>query len=593
VENGCSLLRAEGDDRRHYHRRPAGGGEPSRNGQAGAAGSKAKSEDGPRPDFEAILRGALDAELDVLARDILGVDEAACRRLGVRFVPEPPPNDIESAHYLMPELDALGVLIGLMRRYLNNTKKRYARSRCGLAYAPDWAKDIKRAILLPEGHSDVLALMTLGLAAIGRPSNKGGTEHLIPMLRGYALSGTPIVVLGENDERNGKWPGREGVEITAPALAKAWKVNVLVAYPPGGIKIKDVRQWLIAQRLDLSDQAACAAAGQRLIDELLRSAAVVEPTERVLTLDLADFAVKKDASSGDKQGSDADAAKVSHSVNKTGGVPEDPRPNTVLDGMRHLPAGEEIGRLSDLGPAFDQVVEAGRKACPCPWPCVLHLVHRDDPHRFGTVEADCRRHTCPGCGPRRRAGWLLHLMNCFRGHPGLLYAGTLQPSDWPAVKRAIQRRRGQYVNVRAASGTTFLTATVPVRVAAVISTDDAVRQLAGSLLQAIGVPKPITTSRGWALREQREDSGEYKRWGKAPGNSFRRIVAHAEKVCDTPGRLDTKDGKRSLWNSLPANWPTDRVMREHDVMSLGVPDDDPAGEAPTSDPLEPDDFQGV
>ena len=98
-------------------------------------------------------------------------------------------------------------------------------------------------LLLPEGPTDTAALLTLGFAAAGRPSNVGGVEILIKKLskrRRY------VVIIADNDEAKQRpdgsefFPGQYGALKTADALRKYTK-GIKVIVPP---KYKDVRRWL-------------------------------------------------------------------------------------------------------------------------------------------------------------------------------------------------------------------------------------------------------------------------------------------------------------------------------------------------------------
>ena len=62
-----------------------------------------------------------------------------------------------------------GRIIGINRRFRDGSKKHLKGTKRGLTYAEDWATT-DGPILLPEGGSDTAALLTMGLAAIGRPS---------------------------------------------------------------------------------------------------------------------------------------------------------------------------------------------------------------------------------------------------------------------------------------------------------------------------------------------------------------------------------------------------------------------------------------
>jgi hypothetical protein len=155
--------------------------------------------------------------------------------------------------WTFPEVDGAGVIIGVNRRYNDGRKKLYAGGKRGLTVPERWAER-DGPIYLPEGASDVLALMALGLAAVGRPNNTGGVEHLAQLLRTVS-NDRPIVVLGEYDSKpNGTWPGRDGAVKVASELAAKLNRPVGWALPPG--KAKDVRRWVLDQRPDvtLSDE---------------------------------------------------------------------------------------------------------------------------------------------------------------------------------------------------------------------------------------------------------------------------------------------------------------------------------------------------
>jgi len=97
-------------------------------------------------------------------------------------------------------------------------------------------------VLLVEGSSDALAATAAGLAAVGRPSDRGGVADLAALLRELPPA-RPLVVVGENDEKpDGTWPGRDGAEAVAAGLAHRLRRPVAWAMTPGGAK--DVRDWL-------------------------------------------------------------------------------------------------------------------------------------------------------------------------------------------------------------------------------------------------------------------------------------------------------------------------------------------------------------
>jgi P4 family phage/plasmid primase-like protien len=87
-------------------------------------------------------------------------------------------------------------------------------------------------ILVVEGASDVLAAMSLGYVAVGRPGASAGLELLTQM----PLAGREVWIIGENDAGAGK----EGMEKTF-AVVCSMTPDVKQIMPPEGIK--DLRVW--------------------------------------------------------------------------------------------------------------------------------------------------------------------------------------------------------------------------------------------------------------------------------------------------------------------------------------------------------------
>jgi hypothetical protein len=161
-----------------------------------------------------------------------------------------------------PERRQGGKVVGIVRRYrvaVNEGGNKLAMKggSQGLYLPRDWWRS-SGPVLIPEGGSDTAALTTLGIGAIGRPSNVGGINALIGVL---CRVQRPIIVLGERDfkpDRIGAagckgsacdgcpqcYPGRYGARVTSDALRAALprKSRVLMKMPPRGAK--DVRSWL-------------------------------------------------------------------------------------------------------------------------------------------------------------------------------------------------------------------------------------------------------------------------------------------------------------------------------------------------------------
>jgi hypothetical protein len=179
--------------------------------------------------------------------------------------------------FAIPEFDGQRALVGFAFRTIDGAKGAAAGSigsRRGLVIPSDFDES-KGCILVVEGASDVAALHSLGLRAVGRPSNTGGADFLARLLKDYP----DFIVLGENDKKpDGRFPGHEGMTSVSRALANALGRPVRAALPPQASK--DVRQWLQARRregLDLADRDACARAGRELLAELEGASLAIVP----------------------------------------------------------------------------------------------------------------------------------------------------------------------------------------------------------------------------------------------------------------------------------------------------------------------------
>jgi len=147
-------------------------------------------------------------------------------------------------------------------------------------------------ILVVEGASDVLAALTLGIAAVGRPSCNAGADDLARLLKGRT-----VLVVGEHDVKpDGRWPGRDGAESIALRLASTWRFKVAWTLPANAKDIRAGLQERITGGLDPSDAHACRVAGRELLAELNAAAVEVEPekvsmAERLVRLALEHYQI--------------------------------------------------------------------------------------------------------------------------------------------------------------------------------------------------------------------------------------------------------------------------------------------------------------
>lgn len=186
---------------------------------------------------------------------MLGVHQDALVDLGLGW---------DGSNWTFPERDGDGNVIGFQVQTTARSKFQVKGGKRGLII-PQGLDATAGPLLLVEGPSDVAACLTLGLSAIGRPSNKGGICHL-------ADCNLPdeVIVVGENDQKtDGFHPGLEGAMSTAKGLADRAGRRVGWALPPLGVK--DIREWLnqrVNAGLDLASPSECRKAGAELLEAL-------------------------------------------------------------------------------------------------------------------------------------------------------------------------------------------------------------------------------------------------------------------------------------------------------------------------------------
>jgi hypothetical protein len=170
----------------------------------------------------------------------LGVSVASLIELGVGW-------SAEDDCWTFLERDGKGNVIGVMRRFRDNTQRVVLGSTRGL-YIPDGLAARSGPVLVVEGSSDTAAATSVGLAAVGRPSASGGAPHLVELL---GDDDRKIIVVGEMDAgRSGLWPGMKGAKQVATQLASRLPQSVKWALPPKGVK--DIRDWIRKEARDAS-----------------------------------------------------------------------------------------------------------------------------------------------------------------------------------------------------------------------------------------------------------------------------------------------------------------------------------------------------
>lgn len=183
-------------------------------------------------------RNVQPAKLDALVK-AWGISHEATQWLGIGW------NGAKMA-WIFREFDDQGQITGLTCRAAHSDgtpkKAQYTipGSTRGLIYAPDpgWGgipTYIDHAIPIPEGASDVLASLSIGMYAIGRPSATGSADSNAWLAK--AVKDRDIALCMEYD----KGAGMVSVLDHAKRLYKHAK-SIRFLEPPEGCK--DIRQWI-------------------------------------------------------------------------------------------------------------------------------------------------------------------------------------------------------------------------------------------------------------------------------------------------------------------------------------------------------------
>lgn len=164
----------------------------------------------------------------------LGVSGDSLKAFRIGFCDNPP-------SFSFPMFDGNGIACGIRLRKECGKKLCIPGSRNGLFISSD---AIHGAILLPEGPTDAAAARDYGYFAIGRPSNSGGGEQLVALLK--SSQPQDVIIVADNDSAkwrpDGKpfWPGIEGaLRICEQILPYCRSLKFIM--PPDGAK--DIRAW--------------------------------------------------------------------------------------------------------------------------------------------------------------------------------------------------------------------------------------------------------------------------------------------------------------------------------------------------------------
>jgi hypothetical protein len=525
----------------------------------------------PKPtraiDWNECLRqhGMNDRECSLLAR-ILGVHPGTLRRLGIGWVPE---SEDEPAHWLCPERDGEGRVIGLLRRYGSGAKRRMAGASSGLTFEEadmDGNMNGKAiadtdTLLIVEGASDVAAAYTRGLRAVGRPNNMGGSEALATLIRQKLPEGVPVIVLGENDRRTQKdgtelWPGRDGAVHVAGQLARLTGRRIAWSMPPKGIKdLRDWFWWMLPDRngeTNVLDGRRCRRIGRSILAVIREGAQWIEAPRNVnlgnCEFQLCEIGHSNIHREGEEEGAGGGEGTTDDLAQLKFTIPQSP-----------------FAQWDSLPESVQDISAAGRTGRPCPRHFIPLLQGRGNPRVGLALRADCRRYDCPACGPRRLFRWLSHFLSIFELQASM-YAAHIASEQFRALREYIRRNAGDYLAITQADGRILLIANGGFPSSRLVSPLEAADWTAKALQSLDARKKPIRTSRAWALPDYGEQS-DYVRRGAAPKGRFPLVLERLRR-----SKLETfvdraEHGARADW-LFPAEWIPEQIEWLYEGLSL-------------------------
>lgn len=165
----------------------------------------------------------------------LGVSASALDRLSAAWA-------TEHGGWAFPMTGDAARWCGIRLRNEDGAKWAVRGSRSGL-FVPNHLRK-ESPLFVVEGPTEVAAVLTWGLDAIGRPSCNDGNKLLAAFVRDWPQD---VVILSNLDEAKSRpdgsvfYPGQEGAALLADQLRRHRRKLVVMCPPP---PFKDARQWL-------------------------------------------------------------------------------------------------------------------------------------------------------------------------------------------------------------------------------------------------------------------------------------------------------------------------------------------------------------
>lgn len=442
-----------------------------------------------------------------LCSEYLGRDDFNPELLGTEFIS----NDGNNfCAFVFPMKKADGTTIGASLRYRTEDYDKKGRGKetrgkgDGLFLPVVQVGELTSPIFLPEGASDTITLLSMGLCAVGRPNDKAGVHHMVELLR-HAPAGRRIVIVAENDRKeSGRWPGREGAEHVARQLAVALDRVVYVALPPNGYK--DAREFAVAnQRTSLVDL------GNLFLEHAQATAEPFTPFDSESTASITATATTSATAQGIE-----------------------------------IPASLRDFRAIDAHPSTPSCPPAPEPArCPTP---KQSLYRNDCLGRTMIMFHPCRRLVCPVCRETKKQQYIATVEHHLGDHAKRatsngfatsdLHLFWCHESDWGTVSAALRDEHADYFRLNPGNLdgnfmviATHRPATKLITAHQVVTVETAERKLCSAIdhLPHLAI-KGFTSSRAWKLIDN-VTRGTFKGWRRICGlassvDAILRILDH-------------------------------------------------------------------
>jgi hypothetical protein len=434
--------------------------------------------------------------------------------------------------YAFEERDGNGNLVGLaFRRTAENKadEKRASGGRglsiplaftdaAGARHPSFYTLNPGLPIFIPEGQSDTLALMAMGLPAIGRPSADGGVEHLITLFSHPQFSSDRermLVIVGDNDAKAGTdlWPGRDGAMKTAQRAADVLNRPVYVAMAPP--LFKDVREWLRYHKDWLADPTTgCTlkVLGQELSDILVKNAVAVHPRN-----------------SPEGQAAARHTAEVQAAARH---IADPAISDAVRDACNRLPDWMTRQTCSQPIAPF---------GCLTPRPV---LMRHDSQRATRACMHDCERIRCPECARKKRrqyADTVVHHLkrwakaNGYSADDPCFYKCHVRDDVWKRVYMSIRKNGGFFFNIGNDDGAALVVCTVkpeyvdPENIEQ-ISANEGIAILYAAIESLPNLrEKAFTSSREWKLLKEQPELSKPLRVDGESDEEFKRRQAESRR----------------------------------------------------------------